>query len=78
MAARIPHAYGPAPRHCDQCATDLPGPYVVGIVQNENICVCSGACVATLQRVWAPTHRHWRGWRVLPALAAAIILYLGR
>ena len=78
MSARIPQSYGPPPRHCDQCAATITGPYLLGIVHDESICVCSGACLAVLHRVWAPTQRHWRGWRYLPALAAALILYLGR
>ena len=43
--------------HCDNCAGPIPVAYVAAIIHNESIVCCSGRCLATLYRVWAPSKR---------------------
>ncbi len=66
------------PTHCDACAEDLPRAYVSALLYDQSVVVCSGRCLAALQRVWTPTRREHVGWRVIGAVAMILMYTLWR
>ena len=43
--------------HCANCAEDFRRGYIATTVEGEQVVLCSQRCLATLQRVWAPSRR---------------------
>ena len=59
--------------HCDNCAGPLPVAYFAAIVHHEDVICCSGRCLDTLYRVWAPSKRTYPFVALLLCLCCMVL-----